>query len=433
MRIGVLAQYLHTRNDVTLFINHLSKYFNVTVFLRQSDQDAAGSFCSNVEVRCFSEKRIKYKKYIWDKLFKLFGKLPVSVNNYFITEEFKLANAGITGIHYIIEKLILSISGITPKFISYKYYLRRLVYEPEIPIADMDTFLCITQIYDDAFYATIQSTKRPVINYVYSWDHPCKMKCFIDSSDNYYGVWSESIANDLTELQHIKKDKVFILGATQFVYLSNFLSKAVEHGKSQEEAAVYFAFATGTEMLIRQEIEILRNIIAVCTLELPFIKFRIRPYPFVKDKNIYQIFSGENVFVESHEDSNTVADKELFYDQKYSSISRSFAFLHFGTTLALEAAALGVTPILCDMASEFKMRELNNFIHQYQNDKYLNLNDHPVNRCVSLEGLVENLRNILNNGDRSGYCHALLKVAVPEPADTLRQRFSHAAEQILKE
>lgn len=126
MTIGILAQYLNSRNDVRDLINHLHKKCTVIIFLRIADTAIAKGLNENIEIRYFQQDKNKFRNYILDKIFKLFGKLPRSRNNYFITEKFKLQNSAYKGLHHVIEKLILAIAHITPKFISYQSYLSKL-------------------------------------------------------------------------------------------------------------------------------------------------------------------------------------------------------------------------------------------------------------------------------------------------------------------
>ncbi|MBC8046663.1 MAG: hypothetical protein H7Y00_07695 [Fimbriimonadaceae bacterium] len=242
---------------------------------------------------------------------------------------------------------------------------------------------------------------------------------------NHYLVWSEVIKQDVVQLQGIPGSNISILGATQFIYLHQFMTQGKQRDLKQNNQYVYFAFATGTEELIKQELELLEKIIKTLSLKIPGINFQVRPYPFVRDWAVYEkLKKYSNVYLEDEyrvsSENYTVLPEE--YHNKYDRINNALLFLHFGTTLAIEAAQLNVPVFLGDMAEDFKLGNLHNFIHQYQNDKYLNITAYP-NVCKSIDQLCNNVINLQKfNHQYYAYNSEVKKIALPQSLDLIRDR-----------
>jgi hypothetical protein len=422
MKIGVFAQYINTRKDLRDLILGLNKKMNIVLLLDERDKAMANLIGDSVEIRYFRTNKYKNRNYFFEKLFKLFGKLPKSKENYYITEKFKLHNAGLSGFFYFIEWSTLRMSKITLKFISYKKYLSSLKSNQIHILKDIDKFFCITQIYNDVMYAAIQKTKKPVINYVYSWDHACKMKCFLHDDQNLYLTWSEEIKEDLIELQYVSQDHIHVLGATQLIYLFDYLNN--DHAVSKTlPPYIYMVGGTGTGQLLQEEVSMMEALIKSSLISHPEILFRIRPYPFVRNMEIYNCLAlYPNAELEKISDfKKGTAQLPSDYESKYNSIAGALALFHFGTTLSLEAAHINVPVILIDTAHEENFKQLNGFIHQYQNDKYLNQPESinvlkstnninhlidkllasssqflPYNAQLKKVGQIENIETILN-------------------------------------
>ena len=422
MKIGVFAQYINTRKDIRDLILGLNKKLTIVLLLDERDKALANLIGDGVEIRYFSTRKYKYRNYIFEKLYKLFGKIPKSKENYYITENFKLHNAGLSGIFYVIEWFTLRLSKITMKFISYKKYLSLLKSDQAHILKDIDKFFCITQIYNDMMYAAIQKTGKPVINYVYSWDHSCKMKCFLHTEKNLYLTWSEAIKQDLIELQQISAVRIHILGASQLIYLFDYLSNDHPAGINLPPY-IYLAGGTGNGQLLQEEISMMEILIKTSLASSKNVLFKIRPYPFVKNMSVYnRLAAYPNAEIEKISDFKKGESQfSSDYESKYNSIKGGLALFHFGTTLSLEAAHINVPVILIDTAHEENFKQLNCFIHQYQNDKYLNqpesgnvlkstkyLNDLidkllnsradflPYNAQLKKVGQIENMETILN-------------------------------------
>jgi len=391
IKIGILAQYLGTRNDVRLLINGIAQKSAVTVYLKEADKISEKYLNSNITFQYFSNKSNKLKHYFVYTLYKLFGKIPRSRNNYFVTENFKIANSDFKGIHRFIERFILNSSKFTPKFISYDSFLTMLAPPKENSMSEQHVFLCITQIYDDALFRVMIETGKKVFVYVYSWDHACKMKCFSKNKNVFYLVWSKEIHGDLEQLHGIASENIMVTGATQFVHLHQYLNEnKISSRSAANKKYIYIPMATGTKNLTPEEVQLYGAIIQKIRSQGIDVKIIIRPYPFLKNWDLYaSLLKLPNVEIEKdyreNENTQNVSEENLL--KKYSMLQNASLVIHCGTTLGLEGSYLDVPVLFADLSKTMRLSQLDKFVHQFQNDKYLNLTAFP-NVLKSIEDLA---------------------------------------------
>ncbi|WP_159475687.1 hypothetical protein [Dyadobacter sp. 3J3] len=394
MKIGVLANYLDTRKDFRDLLDLLSQDHHIVAFVQKSDVQKMGKLLPAVTVIPIQALTgiSRIIQLLWQYTYLVFGKLPASGYNYYLTEHIKLSNSSNKKWARIIQSSLLSLSKITPQIISYDQFLD-LVSELKKSFlidTDIDMFLCFTEISNDFIFAKIIQENKPVWTYVYSWDHACKMKTF--SKRTNYLVWNEGIKEDLIKLQHIKAEKIKIWGATQFAPIEKFIS----HEANRTEKLpynfqyIYFGFATGYNALARQEVKYCHQIATHLKTILPDWKLVIRPYPFQKNKNIYASLTTL---------PNVIFEESTLSDDKFLKIKHAKAFLHFGTTMGYEAIYFDTPSYLLDIADQKKDPLLHGFVHQYQNDKYLNTSDSLVIKSY------DELINIFENFARGQFRH----------------------------
>ncbi|MEO6686669.1 MAG: hypothetical protein ABIN24_11920 [Dyadobacter sp.] len=370
MKIGILANYLDTRKDLHDLLDLLSQDHHIVAFVQKSDVQKMEKLLPAVTVIPIQALTgiSRIIQLLWQYTYLVFGKLPASSYNYYLTEHIKLSNSSNKKWARIIQSSLLSLSKITPQIISYDQYLD-LVSELKKSLlidTDIDIFLCFTEISNDFIFAKIIQENKPVWTYVYSWDHACKMKTF--SKRTNYLVWNEGIKEDLIKLQHIKAEKIKIWGATQFASIAKFIS----HESNCTEklpynfSYIYFGFATGYDVLARQEVTYCHQIATHLKTILPDWKLVLRPYPFQKNQNIYTSLTTL---------PNVIFDESTLSNDKFLKIKHAKAFLHFGTTMGYEAIYFDTPSYLLDIADQKKDALLHGFVHQYQNDKYLNTTD----------------------------------------------------------
>lgn len=433
IRVGVLAQYLSSRNDIRSLVQSLNNQCEVYLYLKKADKTYSNFFNKSINIQLISNSGTRYWNYFLSVLYKLFGKIPKSKNNYYITEKFKITNSGFKKINYYFELLLLNLSKITPKFITYDKYLDLLTGKRNLIKSEIDVFFCVTQIYDDKHFANIIRTGKKVYNYVYSWDHPCKMKCFSKKENVFYLVWSKQIKEDLIELHGINHSNIFIYGATQFMYLHQYLhnKKAISIPPAAYKY-VYLAMSTGTSGLTSQEIKLFDLLIRKMTEIDSDIKILIRPYPFLKNWEPYDILSKHpSVTIEDNFRENAssflVSEENLF--NKYKTIERSHLFIHCGTTLGIEASILNVPVLFVDLGKEMDLLQLDTFVHQYQNDKYLNLKEYPNVITTSREFTTVFKDSLLSVDSFLPYNIPCQMIAIPkgikELTDSLIKYFSN--------
>jgi hypothetical protein len=318
-------------------------------------------------------------------LFKAFGKVPRSKHNYFITEDFKIQNSSYYGNNLKTwwNQFLLFLNYRLPGFVSYDRYVSAIRDSVQANLSGIDVFLCYTQIYDDGFLGKILAEKKKVFVLVYSWDHPCKMKCF-SKGEVQYLVWNKNIKNDLVELQGIEEGRISLVGTSQFGYLNHFLRNP-EPARNHSQPYLYFAFSTGTTSLAIQEVSIIRRLASILGQEWPEAQLMLRPYPFFKARGFYDGLKAlPNIEFEPEYEGEPTTQGKM--DHKYRWMNGSSGFFHFGTTLGVEACFLRCPVFFLSLKEETLDAGLYYFIHQYQNDAYLHKEGMP-NTVESYDGM----------------------------------------------
>ncbi len=375
-KLGVVAQYLDSRNDIREVIRHLAQNHQVTLYLRKNDLEKS---VPGTEAREITARRKTLRNELLARLFYLFGHIPRSRQNYFIVEQFKIANTKTRPLFKLEKKVLLFLSRFLPRFISYDRYLDWLDYSPTTPVDDVDAFLCFTEIYDDHFLKHLLGTGKPVFVYVYSWDHPCKMPRFSRRVHRYL-VWNEGLRQDLVGLQGISCANVRVIGSSQLAYIAGFRQQPDDGAPPFPFEYLYFGCATGTPGLVKQEVGIIAQLAAVLAQAFPGLRLVVRPYPFLGAWHLYEPLKayGNVYFDDAYRTASSSALTRQQIYEKFVKIRHAKAFIHLGTTMGYEAAYFD-TPVL---QINFEVpgggsENLHGFIHQYQNDKYLMLEGYP--------------------------------------------------------
>lgn len=373
MKIGVLAHYIDTRKDLRDLLDLISRDHDVVAYIKQSDAQKIRKLLPGITVmpipRLFGFSRIF--QVICQYIYLVLGRLPASSYNYYLTEHIKLFNSSYKEWSKLIQSLLLLLSKVTPKIISYDQYLDLFSWlkKPFKINSDIDIFLCFTEISEDWIFAKIINANKPVWTYVYSWDHSCKMKTF--SKRTKYLVWNEGIKEDLITLQHIEAKEIKIWGATQFSAIEQFFNSLKTDYENHHYTFpyIYLGCATGYDALARQEVKYCHQIADLLKALLPDWKLVFRPYPFQKNTNIYKSLRTL---------ANVIFDDSTSANDKFQNMKYARAFFHFGTTMGYEAIYFDSPSFLIDIIDQKKDDLLHGFVHQYQNDKYLNAKDSLV-------------------------------------------------------
>lgn len=393
MKLGLVVHFFDFRNDVRQWIQELSKLHEIILFVRPQDRESIEQMAPDgLEFRLIEERKNSLWNQFWEFAFRFLGKLPESRQNYYLMEQFKISIGNEPAkIRRAIR--LLNMSMALPRILSYDRFLDQLKFKRGTRIEDIDQFLCFTELSDNYFVSRLIADGKPPLVYVYSWDHPCKHLRFSDRLT--YLVWHAGIKEDVVSLQHISPEQVHVLGATQMGYVERFLSARSEYLAPYSFEYVYFGCAIGVPQLVAAELEIVRRIAEVMAVKVPDWKLVVRPYPVLRDWTHYeQLKQIHNIFVDdgfrSQKATNISVGEEAILE-KFIKIDHSKAFMHLGTTLGIEACYTNAPSILLDLEEYSEPDEvltLHHFIHQFQNDKYLNRREFP-NVVTSIKKLEE--------------------------------------------
>ena len=373
MKIGFVVHFFDFRNDVRKLISEVNKNHQVVLFTKKEHLAiVANHLPADVEARVIQEGARSLRNRIWQWVYLFLKRLPKSKNNFYLMEYLKASNSsdyknskkGRRNLWWIMR---------LPKVMSYDYLLSKLSYSGETPINDIDQLIFFTEISDDVFLSRALKEIKKVKVYVYSWDHACKQTRF--SAFPEYMVWSKGVKVDLQELQSISSDKIQVTGSSQFAFIHDFLNTSEDQlVRTYPFDYIYFGCAVGIRDLVVQETTIIKTISAIMATSLPSVKLVVRPYPVLKDWSLYEdLMREENIIFDDGFRSKDLSMTEASVFEKLEKIHFAKAFIHVGTTMGLEASFSSTPSYIVDFGYDKNGLPLNivNFIHQYQNDKYL--------------------------------------------------------------
>ncbi|NDD71078.1 hypothetical protein EBZ97_03425, partial [bacterium] len=375
--IGILINHYDARNDIRDLVAEIARSHRVV--LLSKEKTLAHSLPAGVELRPLISKN-PTKIFIWTRLFRWFGLLPRSRENYYINELFKFGR--LSRFQQTIGKQKLNLLMWMPKFISINKLLPILSPCDDTLIADIDTFLLITEFSDIPMLARICDSGKPAWAYLYSWDHPCKHTVLTDRLTGYL-VWNKKLAQDMEELQGISQNKCKIIGATQLCPIVDYLSctsTLPSQGRIEGRPYFYFGCGTGYPPLSRREISLVAELADLLKKEFPEYLLLVRPYPmFSDDSALAEIKSKSNVRIDDEFRSFQVGRSLRSVDihQRLDLQRGSACFIHIGTTMGYEAAFLGCPVVFINLSSDkntedkHAIESLSTFARQYHVQKYL--------------------------------------------------------------
>ncbi len=396
MKIGFVVHFFDFRNDVRKVIEKINQHHEVVLFVRKADQALIRQYMPQVEIREVQEQKKSLKNRFWDTLFRFFGKLPKSIRNYYLMECFKISLSD-QSVNQKKASFLLNVSMKMPRFVSYDTYLNSISYQSKTSIQDIDQFICFTDISDSYFFARLIREQKNVKVYVYSWDHPCKHTRY--SKKARYLVWHGGIQQDLESLQAIASDKIRIVGASQFAYIHQFLSTP-SLPRTFEFDYIYFGCAIGIPALVEQEARVIRQISELLGKIQPQWKVVVRPYPVLTDWAYYEALKQlPNVVFDDQFRAKNLSVGEQQIMEKYEKIQNARAFVHLGTTMGLEACFIATPSLILDFpefVTHGSVLSVHNFVHQFQNEKYL-INK-PAPNVVKSIAELEHIFRLLTDG-----------------------------------
>jgi hypothetical protein len=374
MKVGFVVDYFDFRSDIRKIIGQIGRTHQVVLFCRQSDEATLRKYAgAGVEVRIIREEKKSAANSLWKLLFVLFGKIPKSRRNFYLTELFRL-NREENKVRKLKGRLLLELRRILPDWLGYDDFLGKIRYSGATAIGDIDRFFLFTDIYDHFLFARLLDEGKPLAVYVYSWDHPCKFLRFSRRAD--YLVWGEKIREDLYQLQGIPPQRVKVAGATQFTYVAEF--KRLDPAgltRPYDFEYLYFACSVATPRLLAEEVAVIKELSGQLARLEPAVKLVVRPYPVLGNWQYYEPLRAlPNVVFDDGYRSRDKSIKENAIGEKYEKIHFARGFFHMGTTLGLEACFTDTPSFIINFR---RLREqggyvsMYHFVHQYQNEKYL--------------------------------------------------------------
>jgi hypothetical protein len=214
-----------------------------------------------------------------------------------------------------------------------------------------------------------------------------------------YLVWNEGIKQDMVELQHIDPTNITITGASQFAYVQQFLSIPKNQLiKPFPFRYIYFGCAIGAQEIVKEEIEVIELISEIMQEVVPDLRLVVRPYPVMRNWQVYDVLkSRRNIVFDDRFRSKDLSVGEEFVMEKFNKIYHAEAFIHLGTTLGFEACFLDTPSVIIDFDvfnNTHALLSIRNFVHQYQNEKYLLLEDYPnvVHKEDELAALLSDIQ-----------------------------------------
>lgn len=394
---GIVVQHFDARNDIRDFIKYCSINRNIILYTSNNSKLFNDNYNNIRQIK--TQKSILL--YIFFQAIALFGKIPKSKNNFFITNLFKLSE--VNKKNYYINLLKLKIRMLCNGIIDQEKLLYKMAKYDKSNIDGIDMFLFITEYSNIPFLARIIKENKKAITYIYSWDHPCKHQ-FIPKKMKYL-VWNNDLKNDMEILQGIRKSKIQVIGATQLIYIKEYLKNKNIRIRIIKEKYFYFGCATGYEILARQEEEIIYLLGKAMMDIIPSYKLIVRPYPMFKRRDISpKLKKLANILIDdkfmNQRNDRSLQENDIYY--KLNLQEHCDAFLHIGTTMGFEGTYLNCPVLFLNIKKfnseipETNTYHISKFIEQYHNEKYLNLKQYP-NIITSTEDLKIKIKDVIIN------------------------------------
>lgn len=372
MKIGICIHQLAFRTDLEQLVNELGGDHDICLFLNPNEAQACQL---NFPVRTVTMKNGK-RWALYQCLFFLFGKIPKSRSNYYLTQESKLSY--LRGRQYVLRRLLLRLTKVVPKCLSYDFFSNLVASEDNTATEDIDAFIFFTEMLPASFWGKVKRGRKPCVLYVYSWDHPCKHNNIPRVGISHYYTWNQEVKEDLVQLQGIAREKVSEVGATQMARVKSYIdTRERREGHRHEGGYIYFGCSVGVPSMVYQELMVINILAESIRRAAPGLKLLVRPYPLLRDQSVYgeigkraDIGLDETVFK---------GEGEIDHQAKYKKLEEAVAFFHLGTTLGLECAYLDTPCFLLALedvtfrGKQQRRGSIGEFVRRYHVRRYLML------------------------------------------------------------
>lgn len=393
MKIAFVVTFFDFRNDVRRVIERVAKQHKVVV-LGEAHQAATimAHLPESVEFRAIDEKKKTIWNTFWEWCYLLFKKIPQSKDNFFLMQLFLAANAPNEPSRKKALRILSWVQAL-PKVLGYDTFLNRLRITRKTHLEDIDHFLLFTSIADDYLLARLIRERRTFDIYVYSWDHPCKNPKF--TKRGRYVCWSEATKEDVVALQKIQPERVRVVGSSQFGYIHEYLSQKHILTPTYSFPYLYFGCAVGITELAKEEVAIIKQVHEVLVQSGSPLKLVVRPYPVMRDWSVYdELRLLPTIVMDDRFRTGDLSVSNQAILEKFEKIHFAKAFFHLGTTMGLEACFTDTPSFILDFGyTSTQGLSIYNFIHQYQNDRYLTQPE-GSNHIRSLQALREVIQDL---------------------------------------
>ena len=382
MRLGIIVQFYQFRNDLRRLIQRLNQKYEVVLFTNSDIIDDANA---SPDVREIKARKRGKRNLLVDWLYELSGNRPADRKNFY-NYQLRILDATPGRLQWNSSRLRLELARWFPTIMKYDSYIQCLDFSRETNIQDIDVFLNFSAFDENLPYllAHIVESKKPLVEYVYSWDHPGKYVYFSRKYVQYL-TWNNDLKDDLEILHKIPSSHIEEIGSSQFTYLHEYLTDESFHQPVYEFDYVYYCASAGKPELMKQEIPLIKLISKILFDIAPEMKLVVRPYPRFSNWNYYNdLLDIPNLIIDDYRDLSskyTFSEKSIV--EKYNKIKYSKVFINFCSTIGVEASYFDTPVLQLDLQElDFVLprnhpSSLYRFVNTYHSKKYLLLYNYP--------------------------------------------------------
>lgn len=331
-KIGLVVEHFSFRSDVRDLVQDLSKKCDLVLYIDKADELDIKKLEYNY--RIISEVNSKYNSLL--KIFYYFFRIKHSLHKDAVSWKLRKISSQIR-LKQLLQIAWFYVYEYIPGFFSYDFFLK-LLRPGQDNISDLDAIICFTDIKNDELLSKCIKANIKLYIYMYSWDHPVKMKK-IPLKNSEYLVWSNGLKNDLERIHYVPDSKINIVGSTQLSYAHDFESNEKPTDKI---GYIYFIGTKARPEMFRQEIDLLKEISKFLIENKINIKIIFRPYPNITEeaKLLYlELQKINNIEFNFYHDDDYIFTREKIF-KKFNMIKNSSLVIHTGGTFGLEVCII---------------------------------------------------------------------------------------------
>jgi DNA polymerase III delta prime subunit len=393
-KIGLIVEHYSFRSDIRELIAELSTKTKLVLFIVKSDEEQIKKL--NIEYRLIDENETIKNKML-KNIFNIFHKKH-HLKYDLVSWKLRKIAAHI-GIKQLLQIVYFNFMERIPSFFSYELLLKYLDLNND-NIDDIQAMITLTEIKYDELLSKCFKKTIPLYVYMYSWDHPIKLKK-IGQNNFSYLVWNNNLKEDLHFLHNVDLENIYNIASTQLIYVEQYRPSI---NKVTNNNYIYYASSFARVETVNQEIDLIKFISLYLQKNKLSTKIIFRPYPNVENEvnELYESLKQlGNIEFDIYQDNDFIFTKEKIY-AKYEMIQNSIFTLHTGSTFGMEACYFDVPNIFFTFSnSNFSSQKnvpfylnLKNIINQYHLKKYL-LHSEYKNVASSENDLLQVLDDLL--------------------------------------